>query len=65
MAQEFVATFKRTIEDIVKVIVPDRLEIRWDAAGVPFIIDPKEPNNWLSLEVAARRGLVSAERLNS
>lgn len=62
--KQFVATFRRTVEDTVKVFVPDDLKVRRDPSGSPCIVQPGEPNVWLTLEVAARMGLVTVERLH-
>lgn len=65
MSREYVATFKRTIEDTVRVIVPDDLEVKRDAGGNTYIVQPGKSHVWLSLELAAREGLVTVERLHN
>jgi hypothetical protein len=62
MAKQFIATLRRTVEDHVRVTVPDELEIERLYGGV-YIKSPTQPNVSLSLEVAAREGIVTVERL--
>ncbi len=62
MPQQFITTLRRTVEEHVRVTVPDGTETERDAGGGVYV-KTSNPNISLSLEVAAMRGLVTVERL--
>jgi hypothetical protein len=62
MPEQFIATLRRTVEDHVRVTVPPGVEIE-RLFGEVYVTSPTQAHVSLSLEVAAREGLVIVERL--